>query len=274
MNEQGQTRVSSSVSLLNICLRLLFLPFKILAKLSKRALAICFVVSFVFNFASFGSEWLNDAVGSVASKVLGMDTVHSRQRAELRTLEARNDNLRSDLANADQRKRELRQTVHRQKQQLDALNSERFVNYRGSRKLTREAVADTTDRVAKRVVFAAKRNVATTFGEALPVAGVAVVVIATAWELADACMLMQDLNELNDAFNPGADTQGNEVCGLKAPTVSEIVSKVSNSPRAIWVSMSERYQELSSDEYREFEQESATWLSAFSGWFADEGDEQ
>lgn len=75
-----------------------------------------------------------------------------------------------------------------------------------------------------------------TFGEAWPVAGVAVVATATTLELYDACVIMRDLHELDVAFNPeaafGVDAQA--VCGTQVPSKEEIWAKVKSSPVEAW----------------------------------------
>lgn len=272
MTVQRPAKNQTAVSVFRFLLRLLLLPFRVLAKLSKATLAVVFCISLFFNVGTLSSEWLNSHLSSVASKVFGTETVHSRQNAKIRNLEAGNRKLSSDLADADFRKRELRGKVLSQQKQIDTLNSERFVVYRGSKTSTRKAVSDTTERLAARVLFASKRNIATTFGEALPVVGIGVIVVATAWELADACMLMQDLHELNVAFDPGKSLQGNEVCGLRAPTVAEIVDKISDSPGAIWASMTGFYQDLPAEEGGQIEEAGVSWKASILGWFGEEVD--
>jgi hypothetical protein len=110
------------------------------------------------------------------------------------------------------------------------------VTHGGRKKLVSEAVEQTTQRVTKRTAAGATRNVAATFGEAVPVIGVGVVVAATAWELKDACDTMKDLHELEVALNPekANDASVQEVCGLRVPSKEEIWAKVKASPGAAW----------------------------------------
>ena len=121
------------------------------------------------------------------------------------------------------------------------LRKERLVVYRGNKRLIRDAVADTSERVVRRTAIGASRNLSATFGEAIPVAGIAVIVAGTALELNDACSVMQDLHELDVAFNPekafGADAT--EVCGMKAPTAEELWEAVKASPGAVWEGVQE-----------------------------------
>lgn len=112
----------------------------------------------------------------------------------------------------------------------------RTVTIKGQKRLISEAVKETTGRVARRTTAGASRNVASTFGEAIPVVGIAVVVGATALELKDACDTMTDLHELELAIDPSKANaeEVSEVCGLKVPTKEEIWTKVKASPGEAW----------------------------------------
>lgn len=114
----------------------------------------------------------------------------------------------------------------------------RTVNYRGQKKRLADAVSDTSQRIAKRTAKGAARNVGSVLGEAVPVAGIAVVVGATAWELSDACETMKDLQALELATDPHATTDPEvmEVCGMETPTKEEVWSAVKASPAAAWES--------------------------------------
>jgi hypothetical protein len=120
------------------------------------------------------------------------------------------------------------------------------VTYGGRKKLVSEAVEETTQRVTKRTAAGATRNVAATFGEAVPVIGVGVVVAATAWELKDACDTMKDLHELEVALDPAKanDASVQEVCGLRVPSKEELWVKVKASPGAAWQKAKDAMPEL------------------------------
>jgi hypothetical protein len=112
----------------------------------------------------------------------------------------------------------------------------RMVLHKGQKKLLSEAVKTTTQRIARRTAIDATRNVTSTFGEAVPAVGVAVIVGVSAWELKDACDTMSDLHDLDVAIDPSLanDPSVSEVCGLKVPTKEEIWAKVSASPEEAW----------------------------------------
>ncbi len=100
----------------------------------------------------------------------------------------------------------------------------------------KKIVANHTRRVSKRVALGAGRNVAAMFGEGIPVYGVAVIIGVTAWEIRDACDTMEDMKEINKAFDTDVNVQGDvdEVCGLDVPSVDKIWSEVSKSPKKAW----------------------------------------
>lgn len=137
---------------------------------------------------------------------------------------------------AQQREAKLVQELAVANNRADNLARElgdRNVMYRGRKVVMREAVKDTSERVARRTSIAAGRNIATTAGEAIPFYGIAVVVAATAWELKDACSLMKEMRELDAAFNPMDAISDSEVCGMRMPTRAEIWEDVKSSPAAI-----------------------------------------
>jgi hypothetical protein len=96
------------------------------------------------------------------------------------------------------------------------------VRYRGGTRQLREAVEDTSRRVSDRVARGAARSIGSAAGEALPVAGIAVVAVATAWDLYDACETMKDLGELAAAIDPERPVDPSSVCGITPPTVAEL----------------------------------------------------
>jgi hypothetical protein len=108
------------------------------------------------------------------------------------------------------------------------------VRYRGADATVREAVKDTAERVSRRVATATARNVATLPGEALPYVGAAVAVAATAWEVKDACALMEEMAELAAAFELGASPETATVCGQPVPTRAQIWAEVVESPGDVW----------------------------------------
>lgn len=112
----------------------------------------------------------------------------------------------------------------------------RTVRHKTEKKLLVYAVRSTSERIAKRTAVGATRNIAATFGEAVPTIGIGVIAGVTALELKDACDTMMDLHELDVALDPSSanDPDVSEVCGMRVPTKEEIWTKVKVSPGAAW----------------------------------------
>lgn len=110
------------------------------------------------------------------------------------------------------------------------------VMHRGERKVLSQVVRETTRRVATRTARGATRSAASVFGEAVPAAGIAVIVGAAAWELKDACDTLKDLHELDLAMSPedANPSDVDKVCGLKVPSKEEVWTTVKSSPSDAW----------------------------------------
>jgi len=88
-------------------------------------------------------------------------------------------------------------------------------------------------RLAIRSVANATRNSSSVLAEAIPYAGVAIVVGVTALDLQDACETLKDMNELNIAFGHEQEDQ-TKVCGMKLPTKDEALAQAKGSWNAIY----------------------------------------
>ncbi len=115
----------------------------------------------------------------------------------------------------------------------------------------KKTIGDITKRISHRTVVGAFRNVGSTFGEAIPYVGVAVVVGVTTLELNDACATLRDLHEVEKELNIEGtiDKDVDTVCGLETPTREEIWGKVTNSPEQVWNSVKELLQNLPNLEF-------------------------
>ncbi len=192
-----------------------------------------------------------EAVTGVKSATTSMRGEINRKNRRITNLEvdieARNQRLSSTRAELDTelrakntRIRELEVDIGTKNRRIAALGDEvadsraaRSVVYRGERMLLSEAVENTSERVTRRITRGAIRNTGSVFGEALPLIGITVIVAATTWELKDACDTMDDLYQLDIAFNPenAVPADRSEVCGLKVPTKEEIWQTVKGQPR-------------------------------------------
>lgn len=171
------------------------------------------------------------AVGSAVEAVTGVRSVASRNAARTASLEGRAVKAEARAAAEAAEARAARQ-----------------VTYRGARRTAAEAVADTSDRLARRAARGAGRSLASTAGEAIPVVGIGVIAAATAWELHDSCEMMKEVRALDVALNPdrAIPPEATEVCGMKAPTRAEIWSAVAASPGAAWDEARSLYGDLPS----------------------------
>lgn len=203
--------------------RLISWSVRLLRSLSKGVLLLLMAASLALSVATVTISSVFTMVSSVAEAVLGPRTVRARQESRFKSLRTENAALKNQnlelSRNNDRLKREL-------------ANSS--VNYRGTTARAREAVKDTSHRVARRVTLASTRNVASVFAESLPFVGVGVIVAATALELRDSCELMKDLHELDVAFNPESAVDGTEVCGMRVPDRAEVWQSIRESPAAVW----------------------------------------
>ena len=102
------------------------------------------------------------------------------------------------------------------------------------------AIRKIASNISKRTARGATRNVLTMPAEALPFAGVAVVVGITALEIKDACDTMRDLDKLNQLIGdnasgakaPGEKTSVSKVCGIAIPSVADVRKKVEKAPNS------------------------------------------
>lgn len=136
-------------------------------------------------------------------------------------------------------------TVANQSRQISSLRSQ---NDRLTQDLSRErrttqalrtqnrTISATLNRVKGRVGRTATINVSSTFGEAIPFYGIAIIVGATTYELKSSCDTMNDLYDLQLAIDPATATPDDRdmVCGLQVPTKEEIWSAIKSSPGAVW----------------------------------------
>ncbi len=182
----------------------------------------------------------------LASTLAGMvvdaaQTVKGRQAVEVKNLDGKLTKKGAeadDLAHKNKvLSRKLDDVVVENRALKTRLAASELVDYRGAKRPIKEAVKDTSERIAKRTAAAAGRNVATMPGESVPVYGIAVVVAATTWEIADACAMMRDMHALDVAFNPENAISDRKVCGLRVPTAKELWEQIKKAPGDVWSRM-------------------------------------
>lgn len=228
----------------------LVLPITLLLSLSKGVLTLLMIGSLALSLATVTVSGVFSALSSAVEAVTGPRTVRAKHQARLDDLSVRNVELEA-------RNGKLVAENQRVKREL----ADSRVTYRGQTRYARDAVRDTSGRLAHRVMFASSRNVASVFAEALPFVGVGVVVAATAWEIKDSCEMMKDLHELDVAFNPESEFDGTEVCGMEVPNRAEVWQAIRESPSAAWNGAQEYMPELP-----DFSERYASGLARVTGW--------
>jgi hypothetical protein len=143
--------------------------------------------------------------------------------------------LKSELAEGSAKLAVERITQRTLKSQIRDLTAG-LVPFGGKKVALRTAVEATADKIGKRSVKSATRNVSSMPGEAIPWLGTAVIAGVTALELYDLCETMKDMTELKRAFDPTLTTNADEleVCAIKVPPKEEIIEAVKNSPEMAW----------------------------------------
>ncbi len=189
------------------------------------------VASLSLNVATVAFSSVAALVSGVYETVTGLKSVSSSLRNKVVVQDGKIRRLTAEVGTKNRRIAKLTDEVGH-------LRASRFVNFRGRRVAVSEIVEQTTKRMSRRVRKMAIRDVSSTFGEAVPIIGVAVISGVTTLEIYDACQTMKDLKDLNLAFNPDSaiEEDEREVCGMHVPTRDEIWEKVKASPSAAWES--------------------------------------
>lgn len=236
-------------------LRLAWRSFSLAARLLVVAgVLAAWLVSSVLTAALPGMFLLASTLAGLV--VDATQTVDGRNKAKVKEVDGK---LKSKTVEAD----DLRKSNVRLKGELDEA---KWVRYRGGKRAVKEAVSDTSQRVAKRTAIATGRNIATMPGESIPVYGIAVVVAATAWEVNDACQMMRDMHELDVAFNPENAISDREVCGMRVPTADEIWEQIRSAPGDIWQSMKNYNFELPDLPFDGWMTASIDWFGSLDDW--------
>ena len=95
----------------------------------------------------------------------------------------------------------------------------------------KKLVSETSKRIQKRTAKSAFRSVVAVTGETIPYIGVGVIVAVTTLELYDACGTLKDLAVLNEQLELGEAVNTDKVCGLKVPSISDLIDNIDKSPK-------------------------------------------
>lgn len=207
--------------------------------------SILILLIFALFVASHTIASVSSAVSAFFDAVMGVETVAEQLDKRLKRETAELVDQRKRVADLEHNERKLLSNVEALKAKNATLSRDVAdlkkrvapdVNWKGKRIALKDAVADMTSTVKKRTAKVAAANVSSTFGEAVPVYGIAVIVGVTAYELKSSCDTMKDMKELMSQIDPvyDSDDETKYVCGLKVPTQEEIMETLKSSPEQAW----------------------------------------
>ncbi len=210
---------------------------------------ILFGFFFFILTVDFAAEFVDEILQSFGTKTHHVRLLED-ERMEKRRLKRNLDAERNEMARIkrdldaertqkSQLKQELSDQKARANKRIDALEAE---NKKAKRRASddlkiyahRRSVVETKTRlISSRVSSGATRNVASAFGESIPLYGIAINAGVTAWEIRDACETMKDMRAISDAFELDSVQEVDQVCGLDVPTSEEIQEKLVSAPGVI-----------------------------------------
>ena len=185
------------------------------------AVLIVFTGMLALNVASLTWAGAATLISGVLARA-GVETVIGGAEAKLAASERKLARAERDLSKANSRLAAKNRELVKVRSKL-ARSEARMGRITKGAEEQKRVVQRLTSRIARRTEIGAARNLGSMFGEAVPVYGIAVIVGATGWEIADACLTMQDMEELNRAVGISSTEVDREtVCGLQVPTVDEV----------------------------------------------------
>ena len=239
--------------------RTLFTYFRSGFRFVRRSLfLVALLVSIAINGALLLSNAFLGAASVAVSALTGKSSLVTQQADDIARLQAENAAERKAHREA---RSELAETS-------GVLVSERRAREKATRELTtlsnasksaKQAANEAAERVTRRTQRAAVRETTVMPAEAIPWLGTAVIVSATALELADMCATIQDMTSLQRALDPSiiAPPEEAEVCGMQVPTRKELWNAAKNAPAQAWEAGIEIMP--TADELREIELSDIDW---------------
>lgn len=202
----------------------------------RAAVTLLIVILLASNVASIAVESYWQLLSNGLEAMTGLSTVSSlvqsdkanlekRLRSEQartarlnRAVETKNTALRkssADLRKAAVTLRKQEQTLARQAMQIAKAESQS------------KRIGQIAGRVSTRTAKAALLNTESIVAQAVPAAGVAVIVAVTALDVRFSCETMKDMRELELLANPAAPSSGEEtrICGMKVPGKEDLWSQ-------------------------------------------------
>ncbi|MEM1343679.1 MAG: hypothetical protein AAGI34_03745 [Pseudomonadota bacterium] len=173
----------------------------------------------------------SDALATRERELQRQRTAFERQRSTLSRQSA-------SLAEERRRAGALANDLNSERERAAGLSSA-LENQRRTTAHAREVTGRSVARIQTRLSGRAEKKVLAAFGQAIPIAGIAVVAGMTAYELKSLCDTMRDLSEIDDAFALERATadEAQMVCGMEAPTLEDLQARVLASPGVVWSEM-------------------------------------
>ena len=219
--------------------------FRTLFKVTSRTFFILILIaSLTFNAAMLLFDSVYALASGAVSTASGIRSLVVRQADEIADLNAKltmekklQREVKTELAATTAQLTAERATTRAVRSNLAQKTAEitSLKNFRSNAKI---ATNNATEKIAQRTKRAALRDVAAMPAEAIPFWGTAVIVTATTLELADMCLNLVDMTNLQKLFDPTYKASEDQltVCSLEVPSKEEIVEAVKTSPSKVWSS--------------------------------------
>ncbi len=183
-----------------------------LSIVKKTISSVVIIVLLITNILSLTNSKVHDALYGALSMLNISDLIKSSPTNKIQKLKKKNITLKKDKA-------EIKKIITKNKTTMSKVVAKN------------KAIAA---RISTRVVRNSGMNLLSVPVEAVPIIGIASIVLVTAKDLHDACETMKDIEELllmGDKQNRTTDTV--KVCGQKAPTVDEVMESLDEKYRGI-----------------------------------------
>lgn len=190
--------------------------------ITKVLVSIFFIFSFALNIILMTWSAGALAVSGAFSAVTGISSTITDLQGANKRLKGQNEQLKT----VNSQMKASSKTLSAQNKQLVATNAELDLKNKEATLIAR--------RISARTVKGAVRNAAVIPAEAIPNIGLAVILGVTAYELADACATMKDINSLNSLMSGAAEIDESTVCGLRPPSTEDIFKALEETPEQAW----------------------------------------
>ncbi|TXI05892.1 MAG: hypothetical protein E6Q73_01245 [Pseudorhodobacter sp.] len=237
--------------------------FRIVRFLVRSLILLCLLASLAFNVMLVTSEAVFAVAAGAIGAITGRVAPHVRASGDLAEMAASLEeekrlgrSLRDEAAKAQSELAAERKISREVKTELAenaailaaerkalrkvegelAVRSAQVAGAKIAEDRVRKAVAATSRKVSARLATAAKREVTTAAGEAIPGWGVGVIVAATTLELADLCYTIVDMRELEAIYSPEIKASDDEltICAMKVPSKKELLEAAVSAPGKAW----------------------------------------